>query len=381
MHAGPRASKALWLWIAGGFAAVFVTAASPAEPAASPEQSVSAPAVPGANASAPSANAGDRKLFLWRLSSDKSTVYLLGSIHLVPASFYPLPAGVESAFTNAGVLVVEVDESKLDKKRLRALTISRGFYGRGDGLKKHISAATLAELKKYLKRTHSSGLLLNKMRPWLVSAMVPISQLSKLGYDPRLGIDQHFINKARSLKKSIEELETAEFQLDLLSRLSDEMQDKLLLYSLLDAENAGKDADILLKAWLSGDPEAMLDLLERDDREHPDLKPILETLIYRRNATMAEQIEKLMKTPSTYFVVVGALHLIGDRGIIKLFQDRGYTVEQVSSLNSQRSGMYGLRDRFSLQRRTKAVCGAFTNPSVTATATSPSKSAYSPSGS
>jgi uncharacterized protein len=66
-------------------------------------------------------------------------------------------------------------------------------------------------------------------------------------------------------------------------------------------------------------------------REHPELAPLIEAVVYRRNAGMAAQIDGFLKTPKTWFVVVGSLHLVGKRGILQLLSDKGYKIEQLTS--------------------------------------------------
>ena len=53
-----------------------------------------------------------------------------------------------------------------------------------------------------------------------------------------------------------------------------------------------------------------------------------EKLIYERNRTMAQKIEEFLKTKETYFVIVGAGHLVGEKGIVGILKKRGYRVEQ-----------------------------------------------------
>ena len=85
----------------------------------------------------------------------------------------------------------------------------------------------------------------------------------------------------------------------------------------------------LVQAWLTGDTAGMEATATRAVREHPEMQPLIEALVYQRNAAMARQVADFLKTPKTRFVVVGSLHLVGDRGILKLLADKGYRIEQL----------------------------------------------------
>ena len=115
----------------------------------------------------------------------------------------------------------------------------------------------------------------------------------------------------------------------LLSGLPDDLQDKLVFSELADADNLAGDAAALVQAWRTGDTAGMEATTTRAVREHPELQPLIEALVYQRNAAMARQVADFLKTPKTRFVVVGSLHLVGDRSILKLLAEKGYRIEQL----------------------------------------------------
>jgi len=85
----------------------------------------------------------------------------------------------------------------------------------------------------------------------------------------------------------------------------------------------------LVQAWRTGDTAGMEATATRAVREHPELRPLIEALVYQRNAAMARQVADFLKTSKTRFVVVGSLHLVGDRSILKLLAEKGYRIEQL----------------------------------------------------
>lgn len=285
-------------------------------------------------ASKTATKAPQKKLFMWKVTSPKSKdsiVYLIGSIHMVRPDFYPLPKPMEEQFKNASTLVLEIDESKDDQSVMQKYAMEAGVYTGGDTIENHISAKTNEELQKYCATIDKMmAMSFVRMKPWFVSVELPVLELQKLGFDPKLGVDKHFLEEAHEQGKRVEELETAKFQLDLLSGFSEDLQDKLLLSSLLDAQRTEEDARDMVNAWKAGNDSLMNEVITRDEKEHPELEPIMQKLMYERNDDMSNKIEKYLSSGKTYFVCVGAGHVVGPKGIVQQLKDKGFKVEQVT---------------------------------------------------
>jgi uncharacterized protein YbaP (TraB family) len=112
------------------------------------------------------------------------------------------------------------------------------------------------------------------------------------------------------------------------SRRLDDRQDEPRLSSILYAESTARRVKATFEAWRNGDATAMEQLIADDDRD-PQSKPFLDELVYQTNANTAQQLEVYLSTPHKYFVVIGARHLIGDRNIVQLLQEKGYRVVQL----------------------------------------------------
>jgi uncharacterized protein YbaP (TraB family) len=275
------------------------------------------------------ASAAEHKLFAWRVAGDPGTVYLLGSIHVGKPDLYPLPQPIEQAFADSAELVEEIDMSGANLALLQQQVLQRGLYTGGDKIENHLSPTTRAALAAYLQRTGQAPTALSAMRPWLADMQIHTAQLQALGFAPQYAIDRHFLDEAAAAKKPVAGLETIGFQVDLLSGLPDDLQDKLMFSELVDADNLAGDAAALVQAWRTGDTVGMEATATRAERDYRELQPLTEAVVYKRNAAMARQVAAFLKTPKTRFVVVGSLHLVGDRGILKLLADKGYRIEQL----------------------------------------------------
>ena len=272
--------------------------------------------------------AAAQKHFLWKVTGGNGVVFLFGTVHVGKKDLYPLASVIEDSFKQSDILVEEIDPANsLESLRLAQDIIKGGMYPAGDSIANHLTEETRARLTEYAK-AGQLGADYTRAKPWLLSLMIIQHQLKEMGFDPSKGLDQHFMQEARDTHKAIEALETADSQLRMFSSFSDELQDQLLLTTLLDASEATEIVDRTLEAWSSGNTEAMDELINRDVRDHPVLQPLMETMFYERNDAMARKIEKFLETGKTYFVAVGAGHLVGERGIVNQLRRKDYTVEQ-----------------------------------------------------
>lgn len=268
-----------------------------------------------------------QKNFLWKVQSPSATVYLLGSLHFLKKEVYPLHRSIEDAFASSRILAVEADINDLSRLDVGKL-MQTAFYQDNDSLERHLSAQTYAALRRKLDQNGMALQLINRQRPWFAALTVTSLELSKMGFDPRYGIDNYFLAKAAGQKRVVE-LESIEYQIDLLSGFSDAEQDLFLMYTLRDLELIHAEADNLVRVWKTGDVRGLESLLSRSATNDRGMSSIYEKLFHVRNAEMTRKIEAYLKTRETHFVVVGAGHLVGERGIVQTLRRKGYTVEQL----------------------------------------------------
>jgi uncharacterized protein YbaP (TraB family) len=264
---------------------------------------------------------------LWKIQSKRNTVYVLGSLHYCKKEIYPISEKIEKAFRQSEILVVEADVTDIKRMDIGKL-IERAFYPENDTLEKHVSPKIYEWV---VKETVGLGIpveLLNRQKPWFLAMTLVALESLKLGFDPNLGIDKYFLSKAEG-GKEILELESLDYQINLLSGFSDQEQELFLLYTLKDLKILEQDLGKLTQAWSSGDTKVMESILTRSVSEDRRLSSVFEKVIYERNRKMASRIEDYLKTKETYFVIVGAGHLVGSRGIIEVLKDKGFLVEQL----------------------------------------------------
>ena len=265
------------------------------------------------------------KNFLWKVSSKTATVYLLGSIHYLKKDAYPLNIAIEDAFSRSNVLAVEANVIDPDKLYFTKF-IGSAFYSGDETLDRHVSAGTYDLVAGEFGKFGLPMEILSREKPWFLALTLSALELLKAGFEPGYGIDMHFLSKAG--QKKIVELESVDYQVDLLSSLSDAEQESFLVHTIKELETLSRESDKLLRIWKAGDEKGLETLLPAGGTDQ-GMAPVYEKLIYTRNRSMTAKIEEILRSKDTCFVIVGAGHLVGKKGIIELLRGKGYAVEQM----------------------------------------------------
>ena len=273
------------------------------------------------------ADAGNRP-FLWKVESGKATVYLLGSIHVARPDLYPLHGKIDEAFRRSEALVVEADPTGPGGLAAAGLMMALGTYPEGEGgLDTHLPPKLYEATASRFARYGLPPEAWQRFEPWLAAMMITMSELQRLGMTPQHGIDVHFLSRARG-EKEIVELEGADAQIRMLDGFDEGEQRLFLEYTLRDADRLPEAVDELLEAWKTGDAARLEALLFPADGMNEELRPVYRKLFDDRNRVMAEKIAATLEERGTTFVIVGAGHLLGEKGLVRLLGAR-FEVSQV----------------------------------------------------
>lgn len=263
----------------------------------------------------------------WKVSGGNGTAYLFGSVHFGIDEIYPLDAEVEDAFARADRLAVEVNLQAVDSFALAQWIARHGAFTDGSSLSEKVSPETWRLLQRRAEELGVPAGAFAFQRPWLAAFSMTALALTREGYREDLGIDRHFLMRAAG-KKTITELETIEDQMGLLAGLPPEVEEYFLQMTLEDLDSRQSMFSRLFEAWKRGDAETIRSQSE-EMRAGPHGEALFNQLIEQRNENMAQGIARILEQEGgTTFVVVGAAHLVGQRGVASLLAARGYRVEK-----------------------------------------------------
>jgi uncharacterized protein YbaP (TraB family) len=272
------------------------------------------------------ADADGHPVTLWKAEGAGNRIYLLGSVHLLRREDHPLPAVIDAAYDDAETLFMELDMDDLDPLAMQATINRLGMLDEDQSLRDVMGEDLYEEAMRAAESLDIPLDMLARTEPWFAAITVEQLALTRIGFNPLWGIEMHMMSRASQDGKEIHGLESVEQQLGFLDGLSLDAQRELLLQTLAEGANIRDIMDQLVAAWRTGDIAYMEKNLLADIAEYPEL---YEAIVADRNRDWVNTIDKLFGDEEDYLVIVGALHLIGDDGMPRLLESRGYKVSQM----------------------------------------------------
>lgn len=266
------------------------------------------------------------KTFMWKATRGQGAVYLVGSVHALSQDFYPLSPALEDGFKDSDLLVEEVDMADMLNPSAQMRILQRGMLPANQSLDKLVSPATMALVNKAGSDLGPAIEALKKFKPWMLAIALQGLELQKAGFDPELGLDKHFYDEAQAAGKSVQGLETVDYQLSRFDEMTNDQQDHMLAETLKELETEIAGVTTLAAAWKSGDAPQVEQIVLKDLKTDPQM---YQRLLVERNRNWMPKIEAFFSRPGRTFVVVGAAHLVGPDGLLQQLRAKGYLVEQL----------------------------------------------------
>ena len=258
----------------------------------------------------------------WRIAGKQGgDITFLGSMHVLRAADYPLPATIDQLFARSDALIMELDLDATDPATQQATIMRAAMLPQGTVLRDVVEPKVyqLAE-----QRTRAMGIdlaLLERFEPWFLSIAILDQGLRKFGFEGERGLEQYLLRKSHEAHKPIVGLETLALQIGIFDALPAASQQAMLEQTLNELDDAETEMVKLAEAWRDGHLETLSEGLLADFKAFPGL---YETLVKNRNASWVEPLEHMLGDGRHYLVVVGALHLVGRDNVIDMLKARGY---------------------------------------------------------
>ena len=291
------------------------------------------------------ANDAGSKGLLWKAVNGDNTLYLLGTIHLDRSNAYPLHKSVRDALDESQVVSFELD---LNDQEGLAQLVSRQSYSDGTTLADHISPELYQRVQAAAESMGVGPHDLDGFKAWaLASTFGTLSLQDDTTSANMMAIDMYINAYAVNAGKTIDAVETYDLQLDIFDGLSPEYQEAYLDSSLalyeaaLSGQEVSEDAQAMAQAqeaqiaamfdaWKDRDPETFAAVYGKetvmDSGDELNVK-----LFTERDPGMIAAAAEYLETEgeNTFFLAVGAGHMVDPGGIVSGLRDLGYTVELV----------------------------------------------------
>jgi uncharacterized protein YbaP (TraB family) len=165
-----------------------------------------------------------------------------------------------------------------------------------------------------------------KFKAGMVSVTLTIVELQRLGL-AGTGVDQFFSQRAANDRKEIGALETAQEQLMFIATMGEGKEDELIAYTLRQIEDLPEMMQAMKAAWRAGDNAKMEAVALRPMEK--DFPVMTDRFVEDRNDAWLPRIEAMFETEAVEFVLVGALHLVGEEGLLEQLKAKGYEIDNL----------------------------------------------------
>lgn len=283
----------------------------------------SAPAAEAAAATKPAPKPVKAKPALWKVSDRDTTIYLFGTVHVLPEGIEWFDKRIAKAFDASDLLVTEIRMDKAGEAELVKLTQSKGLLPPGTTLRSLLTPDQVATYSAAMAKIGFPPEAFDPLKPWLAGLTLGLLPLTQQGYSPESGVEKVLL--ARAPQKQTGALETAEFQLGIFDGMTREAQIAFLIEAADGVDEVKPTLDRMVAEWAKGDAEALAAVMN-DGMSDP---AVAEALLYSRNANWAEWIDTRLDTPGTVFIAVGAGHLAGDKSVQVFLRERGIKTKRV----------------------------------------------------
>lgn len=263
---------------------------------------------------------------LWEVSDPDTTIYLFGTIHLLPQALNWRTPAFDKAVSTAQQLVVETIVDQQNPAGIAQAELSLGFAKGLPPIDQRVPAAKAAKLRAAVAKTGVPQKYFDQMKTWLAAITLLSVQFREMGLKGTSGPEEILRQEFLSEHKPIGELETNLEQFGYFNKLSEKAQRELLEGALEPQSSTDKEFGGMLASWSHGDVQGIALTFNRELSHSSEIRRIL---LQQRNSNWAKWIEQRMAQPGTILLAVGAGHLAGKDSVLEKLRNDGYKVRRL----------------------------------------------------
>jgi uncharacterized protein YbaP (TraB family) len=259
---------------------------------------------------------------MWKLADHDTTIYLFGTIHALPKDVQWRTPALDAALAASSEIYLETvlaGNEVAAAQSMMKLGMSPGL----PPIAERVPVEKRAAFRKLIADAGVPEQALDRMETWAAALTVMAMTYRKMGLQAEAGVEQVL---ASGTNKPVKGLETVEQQFGYFDTLSEGAQRAFLVSMVDEPGETRAEFDAMMKAWKSGDVDAIAVTFDSEKALSPELR---EVLMKRRNATWAEWLAKRLGPPGTVMVAVGAGHLAGNDSVQRMLEARGLKVTRV----------------------------------------------------
>ena len=260
---------------------------------------------------------------LWKVADHDTTIYLFGTIHLLPEGIDWFHGPIANAFDHSDLLLTELPD--VASGDVMAAVMKYGTLPQGQSLRARMSDEQRGKYEAALASLGLPKSMFDRNKPWMAAITLPLIKLQKAGFNPEQGVENQLAQRNKALGHPREGLETIDFQFGAFNSLSEAEQMGYLMEVIDALPQIDGAIKSMVATWARGDADGLASLLNAEE----DIPALAEALIYSRNRTWAGWIEQRLKQPGTVFIAVGAGHLAGKDSVQQVLAKHGVKAARV----------------------------------------------------
>lgn len=261
---------------------------------------------------------------VWEATKGEHKVIVAGTIHLLKPADYPLSDEYPQAFAESDTLVFETDMATVQDPAFATKMTQMMLLPAGESLQTKLSPEVYQRLSAYAQENSFPLAQLQTFEPAFVALNLTIMEMQKLGFAE--GVDARYTRMANEQGKELTWLETPDEQLQFLQAMTDLDADNFMRYTLDDLADLPKLMDDMVKAFKTGDDQALFELGGEPMQDYS--QDLYNTILRDRNRAWIAHVNEFVQTPETEMIMVGALHLVGPDSVIEMLRQEGYEVKR-----------------------------------------------------
>lgn len=263
-----------------------------------------------------------QKGLLWEISGNglSQPSYIFGTIHLIcPDSFF-VPKSTAVKFKIAQQVFLEID---MDDQQMMMKTQKLMMSADGKKLKDIMNESDYQIFSKYFKKISGMDVaMFGSAKPMVY---LSFALMKSAGCPMPKSYEEYFVKEAKAEKKEVFGLETIEDQVAVMDRATTEQQVGWLMDAVKETENGNAIYNQMIDLYKKQDIEALTKMISG---QMVGMKGMQDELLDKRNQNWIPVIEQNISQKSTFFAV-GAGHLGGEKGVLKLLQQKGYSLKSL----------------------------------------------------
>lgn len=279
-----------------------------------------APAMADNHAAPAAASSGPA---LWKVADEDTTIYLFGTVHVLPQGMDWYDTTIAAALNGSDTLVTEIPMDDAASAQMQQLTMAKGMLPPGTTLRSLLTPEQTTAYTAAMAKIGVPAEAFDPFKPWMAGLTLSILPLMQQGYDINSGVEKVLLSKVPG--KPTGALETPEFQLGIFDGMTQEAQIAFMMEAATGIDETKPMLDRMVAEWAAGDAEGLAEVMN-EGMSDPG---VAEALLYSRNANWAEWIDTRLDKPGSVFIAVGAGHLAGPKSVQDFLAQKGIKVTRV----------------------------------------------------